>query len=97
MSFPDVSAHIVGSLPYQTLVEQKTQADAAVGVVTFSDNIGAIEIYNTDPTNAGVFAINGINLNVPAGKVFNATVIGGTPGKTVTITGSTSYILSRYV
>ena len=80
----------------QTLVEQKTQADAAVGVLTFSANIGAIGIYNTDATNAGVFVVNGITVNVPATKEFKAA-IGGTPGAIVTVTGATTYIVSRYV
>ena len=87
---------IAGSLPNTTLVEQKTQVDAVVGVLTFSANITGIEIFNTDATNAGVFVVNGITVNVPAGKVFN-TAIGGTPGATVTVTGATTYIVSRYV
>lgn len=91
-----VRTSIVGSLPNQTLVEQKTQANAVAGVLTFSANISAIEIYNTDATNAGAFTVNGIVINVPATKVFNAT-IGGTPSPTVTITGATTYIVSRYV
>ena len=89
-------ATIVASLPNTTLVEQKTQVDAVAGVLTFSANIGAFEIFNTDATNAGVFVINGITVNVPATKVFNAA-IGGTPSVTVTVTGATTYIVSRYV
>ena len=89
-------ATIVGSLPNQTLVEQKTQVNATAGVLTFSANINAIEIYNTDVTNAGVFTVNGVAINVPATKVFN-TVIGGTPSAMVTVTGATTYIVSRYV
>jgi len=87
---------INGSLPNQTLVEQKTQANSIGGVLTFSANIGAIEIYNTDTVNAGVFTVNGLAINVPATKVFNSA-IGGTPGATVTITGATTYIVSRYL
>jgi hypothetical protein len=78
-----------------TLVEQKTQADATTGTVTFSKPISIFEIYNTDGTNQGVFTVNGINITVPAGKNFKAT-IGGTQSNSVSITGATSYILSRY-
>jgi len=95
-SSPKVNATIVGSLPNQTLVEQKTQVDAVAGVLTFSANVGAIEIYNTDATNAGTFIVNGVTLNVPATKSF-MSVIGGTPSPTVTIAGPTTYIVSRYI
>lgn len=77
------------------LQEQKKQTDAVGGVVTFAQNITSIEIYNTDATNSGTFTVNGIGITVPATKSFKAN-IGGTVGKTVTVTGSTSYILSRY-
>lgn len=78
------------------LQEQKTQTDAVGGVLTFSVNISTIEIYNTDATNAGVFVVNGITINVPAGKVFKSG-IAGTPNKNVTVLGATTYIVSRYV
>lgn len=78
------------------LEEQKIETDAVEGVVTFTNDIVTIEIFNTDDTNAGVFAVNGINLRVPASQVFKAK-IGGTAGKTVTITGATTYIISTYV
>jgi hypothetical protein len=79
-----------------TLAEQKTQANAVNSVLTFSANILTIEIYNTDVLNDGVFTVNGIAINVPKGTTYKST-IGGTPGTTVTVTGSTSYIVSRYV
>jgi len=78
------------------IIEQLTQADAVAGVLTFTDNINAIEIYNTDATNDGVFAVNGINLNVPKGVLYRSNV-GGTVAKTVTISGSTTYIVSNLV
>jgi hypothetical protein len=83
--------HISGSI----VAEQKTQANAVTGTVTFSKGIDTLEIYNVDATNQGVFNINGINITVPAGKSFKAS-FGGTPRTTVTVTGSTSYILTRY-
>ena len=78
-----------------TLEEQLTQADAVGGVLTFSDNLSYVEIYNTDTTNAGVFTINGIDINVPADTVWSGKV-GGTAGDTVTVATATTYIVSRY-
>lgn len=83
-----------------TLAEQKTNTDAVAGVLTFSANISTIEIYNTDTTNDGVFVVNGITIHVPKSTAYIQSVykstIGGTPGTTVTITGATTYIVSRY-
>jgi hypothetical protein len=77
------------------LVEQHTQADAVGGTVTFAKNIQFLEIYNTDAVNDGVFNVNGINITVPKGESFKAAY-GGTPRATVTVTGATTYILTRY-
>jgi hypothetical protein len=89
--------HVNGevSLTGSNVVEQKTQADAVTGTVTFAKGIQHLEIYNTDVTNQGVFNVNGINITVPAKESFKASY-GGTPRTTVTVTGSTSYILTRY-
>lgn len=83
------------SLSGSKVMEQKTQANASAGTVTFSKNIVTLEIYNTDATNQGVFIVNGITITVPAGKSFKASY-GGTPSASVVVTGSTSYILTRY-
>jgi hypothetical protein len=83
----------VGSI----FAEQKTQANAVAGVLTFSEPISAIEIHNTDTANAGVFNVNGISITVPAGGYFPKSVIGGTPSNQVTITGATAYIVNRYI
>lgn len=77
------------------VVEQKTETDAVTGTVTFSKTIQHLEIYNVDATNQGVFNVNGINITVPVGKSFKAS-FSGTARETVTVTGSTSYILTRY-
>ena len=82
------------SLDY-TLQEQLTEADAVSNVLTFSEDLSFVEIYNTDTTNIGTFTINGISVKVPPEQTFDSK-FGGTPGNTVTITGSTSYIVSRY-
>jgi len=76
------------------LAEQKTQANAVSGTLTFSTNISTIEICNTDSV-IGVFTVNGIAINVPAGGIFKAS-IGGTAGTTVTVAGAANYIVSRY-
>lgn len=64
--------------------------------VTFVTNVEYIGIYNTDVTNAGVFTVNGIAITVPANDSAEFQ-IGGTPSPAVTVTGSTSYIVTRYV
>lgn len=77
------------------LQEQLTQADAVNGTLTFSDVVKAVDIFNQDATNSGVFTINGLSITVPANTFFSAE-IGGTPSNTVTVSGSTSYIIGRY-
>lgn len=77
------------------LQEQKTEAQATAGTLTFSEDISIIEIYNNHATTTGVFTVNGIAITVPAKASFQAA-IGGTPGKTVAVTGTTSYIVGRY-
>ena len=77
------------------LEEQKTEAQATAGTLTFAENISIIEIFNTHATNTGVFTVNGIAISVPAKASFQAA-IGGTPGKTVAVTGTTTYIVGRY-
>jgi hypothetical protein len=83
------------SLANQTLTEQKTQAHAVGGVVTFGANIVAIEIYNTSAVS-GTFLVNGLSIVVPAGQSF-MSVVGGVASPDVTISGATTYIISRYV
>jgi hypothetical protein len=77
------------------LVEQQTNTDAVSNEITFSENIKYIEIYNTDPSNTGVFNVNGFDIHVPPGISFESR-IGGTPRDTVSVSGTTSYIISRY-
>ena len=78
------------------LVEQQTQADATGGVLTFGGNFEYASIYNTDAINAGVFTINGVAVNVPAGEPTERFGVGGTPGATVTVSGAATYIVSRW-
>ena len=79
-----------------SLAEQKTEIDGVNGVVTFEENIIAIDIYNRDTTNTGIFTVNGIDVTVPAGDAaeFN---MAGTPSNVVNVSGSSSYIISRLV
>lgn len=74
------------------LVEQKTQADAVLDIITFSKDIYAIEIYHTEAT-AQQFIVNGFTLIVPANGY--RTLVGGTLGKTVTIPTGINCIVGR--
>ena len=87
---------IIGTLPNQTLVEQKTQASAVAGSLTFGASILCVEIFNTDAANLGIFTVNGLAIAIPAGKTFMSP-IGGTPASIITITGATTYIINRYI
>lgn len=87
---------VVGVIEVKRAVEQLTQANAVTNILTFSDTIDTIEIYNTDTTNMGIFTINGIAIHVPANSSFEAA-IGGTPSTSVTVSGATSYIVTRYI
>ena len=93
----DTNNNPVVSLPGSTLAEQQNQTNGIGGVLTFGANIVAVEIFNTDQVNTGVFTVNGIAITVPPGVAFGPQLIGGTPGDTVTISGSTTYIVNRYV
>lgn len=74
------------------LEEQKTNADAVDNVITFAENIAAIEIYHEE-SNWQTFVVNGLTLKVPAGGW--SRPIGGTPGATVTIPAEISCIVGR--
>lgn len=88
--------------PGSALQEERTEADADEnGVVAFSENISVIEIVNNDKTNEGVFTVNGIPITLPPSTDYFLSRwkdgVGGTPGKTVTVAGSTSYILHIFI
>jgi len=74
------------------LAEQKTQADAVDNVITFTENISAIEIYHAEPTWQ-TFTVNGIALTIPAGGY--RTPIAGTVAKTITIPAGVNCIVGR--
>ena len=76
------------------LQEQKTQADAIDNVITFSENITAIEIFHAEDTWQQ-FAVNGLTLNIPPGGY--RTPIAGVAGKTVTIPANIKCIVGRLV
>lgn len=87
---------VIALLGYEkTMMQQLNETDAVTGVLTFTDLLENIEIYNTDPSNPGTFIVNGLTILVPATEIFSSK-IAGVPGYTVTITGSTSYIVSSY-
>jgi hypothetical protein len=78
------------------LAEQKTEANVVTGTLTFTENIQYIGIYNRDTVNDGVFNVNGIDITMPAGES-ERFEMSGTPRATVNVSGSTSYIVSRFV
>lgn len=92
--FTAASPGIVRTIEY-AVQEQKTQADAVDGVVTFAEGLTRVGIFNTDPVNEGVFTVNGITITVPPDTAFEAT-IGGVPNPAVAVSGATSYIITRY-
>lgn len=75
-----------------TVEESKTQADAASNVITFAANIDGVEIYHAEDTGQE-FVVNGLTLAVPAGGW--RALIGGTPGKTVTIPANVDCTVAR--
>ena len=85
---------VVGSLPNQTLAEQKTNADAITNIITFSEAIKAIEIYHEELTWQ-TFTVNGIPIIVPASGY--RTPVSGTSATTVTIPTGISCIVGRLV
>jgi hypothetical protein len=86
-----VAAQLTGS----RVEEQLTDANAVTGTLTFAEPIQFIGIYNRDTVD-GVFNVNGINLTIPAGESADFHV-GGTASNQVSVSGSTSYIVTRYV
>jgi len=83
------SAGTTGAIGTMTTTVQGTDH-----ALTFSANVAGIGIYNTDAVNAGVFNVNGVDVHVPVGE-YVEFVIGGTPSAEVTVTGVTTYIVSR--
>lgn len=91
-----VMEKVAATLTGSKVEEQLTQANAVTGTLTFAEPIHFIGIYNRDTANDGVFNVNGINLTIPAGE-FGDFHMGGTASNQVSVTGSTSYIVTRYV
>lgn len=79
-----------------TLVESKTDADLVNGMLTFQDQIKAIGIYNRDNNLNGVFIVNGIAVHAPPREGYRA-IIGGTPSRTVLVSGTTNFICNSYI
>ena len=72
-----------------------TTTQGTIPTLTFTDDISSVELHNTDSSNAGIFTVNGIAIKIPASCVKQITV-GGTPSPAITVTGATSYIVSRF-
>lgn len=77
------------------LQEQMTEADAVSGQITFAENVKAVDIFNRDTANEGIFTINNMDITIPPDTYFQAS-IGGTPSNVVAVSGSTSYVIGRY-
>lgn len=74
------------------LREQLTDADAVANVLTFSENITAIEIFH-ESVYWQEFIVNGLTITVPAGGY--RTPVGGTPSMQVTIPVGVPCIVGR--
>lgn len=74
--------------------EQLTQADAESNVLTFTEDIFALDIFHNEATWQQ-FIVNGITLTVPSGG--HTALVAGTAGKTVTIPEGVNCIVSRLV
>lgn len=85
-----VNVQLKGSI----LAEQKTQADAENNVITFAENITAIEIYHEEATWQ-TFTVNGINITAPAGGY--RTPVAGVASVEVTIPAGVNCIVGRLV
>lgn len=88
----DGNISVVGGLSGRRLAEQLRNTAAVSNVLTFADEIDAIEIYHEAATWQ-TFIVNGLTLTVPAGGY--RTLIGGTPAATVTIPASLACIVGR--
>ncbi|MBD2861608.1 hypothetical protein [Paenibacillus oceani] len=87
----------IGGASELYILEQRTHADLVGGNITLSQPATTpIEIYNTDPTNDGVFRINGMGLNVPAGSPPFMARVRGTPLNVIQVSGSTSFVITVY-
>ena len=80
-----------------TLAEDtQDQDDAVSNDHTFSEEVEYIEIANRDTSNDLVATVNGRTIIVPPEVVYGPVKVSGTASATVTVTGSTSYLLNRY-
>jgi hypothetical protein len=78
------------------LEEMYNETDAVAGVLTFAEGFKSVEIMNMDEVNTGYFEVNGIVITVPKSTPYK-TDVGGIPDNKVTVTGSTSYTVSRCI
>ena len=76
------------------LVEQLTEADLVGGDLTFAAVVNIVEIINEDVA-AGVFTVNGAAIRVPAQATTGVFQPPGTPSATVSVAGSTQFIVNR--
>jgi len=72
------------------------ETDLAGSDVVFSEPVNFIRIFNFDTDNFGLFTINGLVFKVAPGFGLE-TGVGGTPSATVSVSGSTEFVLHRLV
>lgn len=87
---------VAGSIPGDTLEEQLTEADLVGGDLTFSAVITYVEIVNRDTGNVGTFTVNGVVITVDPQVAYGPVKVAGTESATVAVSGSTTFIVSRY-
>lgn len=87
---------ILARLSGRTFEEERTESDLSGSDLTFTANVAAVLIANTDPDNDGVFTVNGEAITVPAGVAWGPYQASGTASATVSVSGSTQFIVQRF-
>ena len=94
----DVISALIGTLNVyisgNVVAEMKDQSDATADVLTFSENINAIEIYHSEATPQE-FVVNGLTLIIAAGGW--RSPIGGVSAATITIPTGLNCVVARLV
>lgn len=85
-----VPVHVVGS----KVAEQLTEAHAENNVLTFSEELAAVEIYHAEDTRQE-FIVNGVTLYIPPGTY--RTPVDGVASAEVTVPADVDCIVSRLV
>lgn len=90
----DGTAVLPVSVQKDKIVQQLNETHAVGGVLTFADDMEKVQILNRDTVNDGVFTVNGIAITVPP-EMFFQCVLSNAFSSEVTVSGSTSYLVTR--